>query len=418
MSGPVVVIGAGASGLIAAGFLAQRGARVHVLEKMPRTACKLRISGKGRCNLTNNMPLEDFIAQYPGNGRFLYSALHRFSNRDCMDFFAGLGVELKVERGQRVFPVSDNAHEVADALERFARSNGAQIYLGHKVVSIELLPSGGVGRVVAVHGGQERVFAASAVIVATGGLSYPGTGSTGDGLLFARSLGHTIEEPRPALVPIKVEEQWAPELAGLSLRNVEFQVENPQGGRARFFGELMFAHFGLTGPIVLTASEQIGLWLKASTGKLKSWIDLKPALSHEQLDQRLLRDFERFARKQFKNALKALLPKGLIPVMVELSGIDPEKPCHQITKEERARLRGLLKGLPLTITRTLPIAAGIVTAGGVDVREVDPRTMESKKVKGLSFCGEVLDVHGVTGGFNLQAAFSTGFCAAHGVNLT
>jgi predicted Rossmann fold flavoprotein len=418
MSGPVVVIGAGASGLFAAGFLARRGARVQVLEKMPRTASKMRISGKGRCNLTNNMPLEEFIAQYPGNGRFLYSALHRFSNRDCMDFFTSLGVELKVERGQRVFPVSDNAHEAADALERFARSQGAEICLGHKVVRIEASPSGGINSVVAVHNGEEKVFPTETVIVATGGLSYPGTGSTGDGLVFAADLGHVIVEPRPALVPIRVEEPWAAELAGLSLRNVELQVDNPQGGRARYFGELMFAHFGVTGPIVLTASEQIGLWLKESGRKLKAFIDLKPALDEAQLDQRLLRDFAEFSRKQFKNALDMLLPKRLIPVVVTLSGIDPQKQCHQLTRAERHRLRSLLKGLPLTITKTLPIAAAIVTAGGVDVREVDPRTMESKKVKGLFFCGEVLDVHGVTGGFNLQAAFSTGYCAAHGVRLS
>ena len=416
MNSSVVVIGAGASGLIAAGFLAQRGARVRVLEKMPRTASKIRISGKGRCNLTNNMPLEDFIANYPGNGRFLYSALHRFSNRDVMDFFADLGVELKVERGQRVFPVSDNAHEVAQALERFARGQGAEIYLAHKAVRIEA-PSGRVQSVVAEHKGRERVFPAEAVVVATGGLSYPGTGSTGDGLVFAQVLGHSIVRPRPALVPIRVEEQWALDLAGLSLRNVEFQVENPQGGRACYFGELMFAHFGLTGPIVLTASEQIGLWLEESGRSLRAFIDLKPALSDEQLDQRLLRDFERFSRKQFKNALDELLPKRLIPVVVSLSGIDPHKECHQITREERSALRFLLKQLPLTVTKTLPIAAAIVTAGGVDVREVDPRTMESRRVKGLFFCGEVLDVHGVTGGFNLQAAFSTGYCAAHGVPL-
>ncbi|HHW72242.1 MAG TPA: NAD(P)/FAD-dependent oxidoreductase [Firmicutes bacterium] len=417
MSKPVVVIGAGAAGLIAAGFLAQRGAQVKVLEKMARPGLKLRISGKGRCNLTSNLPVDELISHYPGNGRFLYGALHRFSNRACMEFFAKLGVELKVERGQRVFPVSDDAHEIADALERFARSQGAEIYLARKVVRIELAPSGQIAGVAAVHKGEERFFPAENVIVATGGLSYPGTGSTGDGLIWARDLGHTIVEPRPALVPVSVEEGWAAELAGLSLRNVEFQVESPEGGRTRYFGELMFAHFGLTGPVVLTASEQIGLWLKESGRGVKAFIDLKPALSEEQLDQRLLRDFTEFSRKQFKNALDALLPKRLIPVVVNLSGVDPRKPCHHITREERTQLRRLLKGLPLTINRTLPIAAAIVTAGGVDVREVDPRTMESKKVKGLFFCGEVLDVHGVTGGFNLQAAFSTGYCAAHGVRL-
>lgn len=269
----------------------------------------------------------------------------------------------------------------------------------------------------AVHNGEEKVFPTETVIVATGGLSYPGTGSTGDGLVFAADLGHVIVEPRPALVPIRVEEPWAAELAGLSLRNVELQVDNPQGGRARYFGELMFAHFGVTGPIVLTASEQIGLWLKESGRKLKAFIDLKPALDEAQLDQRLLRDFAEFSRKQFKNALDMLLPKRLIPVVVTLSGIDPQKQCHQLTRRE-AQVAQFTQGFTPDNHQDPAHCRGHCNGRGVDVREVDPRTMESKKVKGLFFCGEVLDVHGVTGGFNLQAAFSTGYCAAHGVRLS
>lgn len=413
----VVVIGGGASGLVAAGFLAQRGAEVHVLEKMHRSALKVRISGKGRCNITNAMPITDFIANYPGNGRFLYGALHRFSNLDSMQFFEDLGVKVKEERGQRVFPLSDDAHEVANALERFARTSGAQVHLGHRVLGIKQGLKKEILGVDSLFAGQEIFLEASYVVVATGGLSYPGTGSTGDGLVFARNLGHEIVTPRPALVPVRVEEKWVRDLAGLSLRNVQMTMLDPLGGQQSFFGELMFAHFGLTGPIVLTASEQIGLWVKQNRGPVSAHLDLKPALNDEQLDNRLLRDLKTHARKQFRNALDELLPKSLIPVIVDLSGIPPEKVCHQITREERMILRKLLKGLPLTISNTLPISTAIVTAGGVDVRGIDPRTMESKKAKGVFFCGEVLDVHGVTGGFNLQAAFSTGYCAAQGIEL-
>ena len=420
MKTKIVVIGAGASGLVAAGFLAQRGAEVHVLEKMQRTASKVRISGKGRCNITNAMPIADFIENYPGNGRFLHSALHRFSNADCIRFFESLGVKTKTERGHRVFPVSDDANEVANALERFATSQGARIHFGHKALSVRRSQDDGrVLGVVSLHDGRKEHIDANAVIVATGGLSYPGTGSTGDGLGIARELGHRIITPRPALVPVRVTEEWAKELSGLTLRNVGLTVLGPEGGQKDYFGELMFALFGLTGPIVLTASEQIGIWLTQSESgaHVQAYLDLKPALSDDQLDNRLLRDFETFSRKQFRNSLDDLLPKSLIPVIVRLSGIPPEKVCHQITREERQTLRKLLKGLPLTISSTLPIAAAIVTAGGVDVREIDPRKMESKKAPGVYFCGEVLDIHGVTGGFNLQAAFSTGYCASQGIEL-
>ena len=417
MTTRVVVVGAGAAGLMAAGFLAERGAAVHVLEKMQRSALKVRISGKGRCNITNAMPLGDFIENYPGNGSFLYGALHRFSNQDCVRFFESLGVKTKVERGQRVFPVTDDADQVANALESFARAKGAMIHYHHKVLGIERDPQGQLRGVTTLHQGKETFIPAGAVVVATGGLSYPGTGSTGDGLSFAKTLGHTIVAPRPALVPLRVEEKWVGGLSGLGLKNVRLTVHNPQGGKESYFGELLFAHFGLTGPIVLTASEQIGLWLARSGSPVRASIDLKPALSEEQLDHRLLRDFAAFSRKQFRNALDELLPKSLISVITEISGISPEKVCHQITKEERMRLRCVLKELPLVISKTLPISAAIVTAGGVHVREVNPRTMESKKCKGVFFCGEVLDVHGFTGGFNLQAAFSTGYCAAQGVEL-
>ncbi|NMA60599.1 MAG: NAD(P)/FAD-dependent oxidoreductase [Firmicutes bacterium] len=417
MSRKVIIVGAGASGLVAAGFLARRGAEVLVLEKTQRAASKVRISGKGRCNITNAMPIKDFPANYPGNGRFLYGALHRFSNQDCLDFFQHLGVEVKVERGQRVFPVSDDAHQVANALENFAINQGAEIRFGHKVTGVKLNTAREVAGVLSLVHDEERFFPAQAVIIATGGQSYPGTGSTGDGYALARSLGHEVIDPRPALVPVRVAEPWVKELSGLSLKNVELTVLNPQGGQKTYFGELMFAHFGLTGPIVLTASEEMGLWLKSSGTSLQGFIDLKPALSSEQLDLRLLRDLEKFANKQFANSLGELLPKSLIPVIIELSGIPPTKPSHQITKEERFTLGKLLKGLQLTITQTLPLSAAIVTAGGVNVKEIDPKTMESKLKKGVFFIGEVLDIHGVTGGFNLQAAFSTGYCAAQAVEL-
>lgn len=413
----VIVIGAGASGLVAAGFLAQRGADVLVLEKTRQTASKVRISGKGRCNITNAMPVKDFPANYPSNGRFLYGALHRFSNQDCLDLFADLGVEVKVERGQRVFPVSDDAHEVANALEGFARKHGADLRFEHKVVEIRTGSNDQVEGVLCQVQNAMQFIPAQAVIVATGGKSYPGTGSTGDGYALAQSLGHEVVEPRPALVPVRVRESWVKELSGLSLKNVQLTIVNPKGKHKTHFGELMFAHFGLTGPIVLTASEEIGQWLKDTGKPLGAFIDLKPALSEEQLDLRLLRDFEKFANKHFCNSLGDLLPKSLIPVMIELSGILPTKPNHQITKAERQTLGRLFKGLPLTITHTLPLSTAIVTAGGVHVKEVDPRTMESRLKKGVFFIGEVLDIHGVTGGFNLQAAFSTGYCAAQAVEL-
>lgn len=417
MNKNVIIIGAGAAGLIAAGFVAQRGANVSVLEKKGQAASKVRISGKGRCNITNAMPIKEFPQHYPGNGRFLYGALHRFSNEDCIQLFTDLDVKVKVERGQRVFPESDSAHEVADALEHFARKNGAKIFFNQDVLEIEQNDQGKITGVVSERGGKENFFPADAVIVATGGLSYPGTGSTGDGLKFARRLGHTVIPPRAALVPVKVLESWVRDVSGLSLKNIELVILNPTGGEERFFGELMFSHVGLTGPVVLTASERMGTWLKQSRKPLQVLIDLKPALSAEQLDRRLLRDLETFSRKQFGNYLSELLPKSLIPVIIDLVGIPAEKLNHQVTREERLALRSLLKNLPLTVSQTFPLSTAIVTAGGVDVKEIEPKTMESKIVPGLFFAGEVLDIHGVTGGFNLQAAFSTGFCAAQGVSL-
>lgn len=410
MAAQVIIVGAGAAGLFAAGFAAERGLDVTILEKTEQTAKKVRISGKGRCNVTNAAPIREFPQYYPGNGRFLYSALHRFSNDDLMAFFQEQGVELKIERGQRVFPVSDDADQVANALEQFARANGARFHFGTRVQDLIVREGAVVGVVASGHGGVKEYYA-DAVLLATGGMSYPGTGSSGDGYRLAQAVGHTINTPRASLVPLRVREEWVKGLAGLTLRNVELTFHN---GKSSFseFGEMMFTHFGITGPIVLTASDTVGEWLRQGASEVQAFLDLKPALSPEQLDRRLVRDFEKFSRKQFKNALDELLPKSLIPVMIELSGISPDKPVNQLTKEERLMFRDLLKRVPITINETLPIATAIVTAGGVAVDEVSPRTMESRVVKGLFFAGEVLDVHGVTGGFNLQAAFSTAYVAA------
>lgn len=411
MAAEVIVVGAGAAGLLAAGFASRRGLQVKVLEKTERTGLKVRISGKGRCNLTNARPLEELPAFYGANGRFLYSSLHRFSNYDVMDFFRSLGVGLKVEEGQRVFPRSDRADDVADALEAFARSGGARFLFGRRVT--ELVVEDGAVRGVACMGpsGREK-YHGEAVLIATGGMSYPGTGSTGDGYALAQQAGHRIVPPRPALVPLRVVEEWPRRLAGLALQDVELRFwHRAQSVSQR--GEMMFAHFGLTGPAVLTASDRVSQWFQAGAVAVQGALDLAPALTENQLEGVLVAEFTQLSRRQLKNSLDKLLPKRLIPVIIELSGISPEKPVNQLSREERLRLRCLLKRVPLTVSGTLPISAAIVTAGGVDVREVNPRTMESRLVKGLYFAGEVLDVHGLTGGFNLQAAFSTAYTAAN-----
>lgn len=402
------IIGGGPAGMMAAITAARKGARVVLWEKKSRVGLKLRITGKGRCNITSaEEDRERFISSYPGNGKFLYSALNEFSNKDLISFLEGLGVKTKVERGKRVFPVSDDADQVAEALQREMKRLGVKINLGIKVEDIEI-EEGGVRGIIA----EGRAYPFSAVIIATGGLSYPGTGSTGDGYLFARKAGHTIIEPRPGLVPLVVEEEWVQDLQGLSLKNVKAVSYTEEGKKINEeFGEMLFTHFGLSGPIILSMSRDIGDYIWKTGKKAKLFIDLKPALDEEKLDLRLQRDFTKYIRKQFKNALDDLLPKKLIPVVVVLSGIEETKPCHQITREERKNLVRLLKNLPFTVTATRPVAEAIVTAGGVNVKEINPRTMESKLVKGLYLAGEVIDVDGYTGGFNLQAAFSTGYVA-------
>ncbi len=401
----VIVVGGGAAGMMAAGQAALGGAEVTLFEKKERVGRKIAISGKGRCNLTNVEDVSGFIKHYPGNGRFLQGALHDFDNGRLREFFAQFGVKTKVERGGRVFPVADDAEAVVKALSKFIGEAGVRVVPAKPVDKI--LVSGGTVEGVRAGG---AAWEAQAVIVCTGGASYPGTGSTGDGYRFARDLGHRVIDPRPALVPLRTAEEWVHEVQGLALRNVEATLWAGDKQQAQEFGEMLFTHFGVSGPVILTLSRMAGD-LRRQGQNVVLAINLKPALTPEQLDQRLQRDFQQFSNKQFRNALGELLPKSLIPVIIALSGIDPERVVHQITREERQKLRGLLQGLKLTVTETLPIAAAIVTAGGVDVKEIDPKTMASKKASGLYWAGEVIDVDGVTGGYNLQAAFATGYRA-------
>jgi predicted Rossmann fold flavoprotein len=401
----IIVVGGGASGMMAAGRAAECGAQVLLLERTKRLGNKLRITGKGRCNLTNVAAPSDFITHFGPNGVFLRNAFARFFNQDLIDFFAAHGVPTVVERGQRVFPASNDAHQVADALADYLRRNGARVRFKARVEELEAED----GRIAGVRTEEGEFLAAQAVIVATGGASYPGTGSTGDGYRLAKALGHTIVPIRPALVPLVVKEGHAEALQGLSLKNVEVTLLLEGQPVTRHFGEMLFTHFGVSGPIILTLSAQAVDRL--GQGELELSIDLKPALSDEQLDRRLQRDFDRFGKRAFRNILKELLPRKMIALFVRLTGIPPGKPGHQITAAERKRLFDLLRDFRLTIVGHRPIAEAIVTAGGVSTREIDPRTMESRLVQGLYFCGEVLDINADTGGYNLQAAFSTGYVA-------
>lgn len=409
MKGPrVVVIGGGAAGIIAAGRAAERGADVVVLEKGPKLGRKLRISGKGRGNITNTAELPEFIEAFAPNGKFLYGAFSRFFRDDLLDLLHGMGVETKEERGGRVFPTSDKAGDVADALEKWMDSRGARVKLNARAKSLDIAD----GRIVGINLYGGRVDA-NAVIIATGGASYPKTGSTGDGYALAREVGHTIVAPRPALSALNTRESWVKELQGLSPRNVEASLlfEEPGAQKPRSvaseFGEMLFTDRGVSGPIILTLSRDAGLLL--GKGRVSVSIDLKPALSREQLHERLIRDFRQ--TKHFKNYLHDLLPRLLIDTFVILSGIEGDKSVNSITAVERTRAVELLKDLRLTVVQMGSLDEAIVTAGGVSIKEIDPRTMMSKLVEGLFFAGEVIDIDARTGGFNLQAAFSTGYVA-------
>ncbi len=388
---------------------AENGAAVTLLEKMDRVGRKMAITGKGRCNMTNAASVPEIIKNIPGNGAFLNSAIRFFDNEDVIAFFEGEGVPTVTERGGRVFPASSRAADAVEALLHRLHELGVSLRLRASVRDI--LSEGGHATGVRLASGEE--IPADAVIVATGGASYPRTGSTGDGFRMAEALGHSVEPPTPALVPLETEEDWPRELTGLSLKNVRFRMfseAEPPEKLGEAFGEMMFTHFGVTGPIILTLSRAAAIYLRDHEF-LAAEIDLKPALDEDTLEKRVQRDFEKYKNKQVKNAAVDLLPARLIVPVLDLAYIDEEKPVHQVTRAERLRIVETLKHLPLTITRTRPIDEAIVTAGGVSVKELNPKTMESKLVKDLYFVGEVADVDGFTGGYNLQAAFSMGAAA-------
>ena len=404
----VVVIGGGAAGLMAAVIAGREGAKVTLLEKMNYVGKKMGITGKGRCNITNACDMSEFIKNTPGNGKFLYGAYERFTNEDLLQLLHDAGLETKVERGGRVFPASDSALDVRNTFMKLMKHYGVDVHLEEPVKKI-LVDDGTVIGVVT----DKETYHADAVVIATGGKSYPATGSTGDGYVLASQVGHTITDIRPSLVPIVTEESWVKDLMGLSLRNVELSVIAKNKVQATMFGEMMFTHFGITGPIVLSLSHTVGkLMRKKNIGTIGLDINLKPALSPETLDKRLQKDFDLYSKKQLINGMKDLLPSRLIPLIIELSGIDPQKPINQISKEERQQIGYILQHMPLTVKGLRPVEEAIVTAGGISLKEFNPKTMESKLVKGLYGAGEVLDIDAFTGGYNLQAAFSTGYVAA------
>jgi len=407
LSKHVLIIGGGAAGLFAALTAAEAGARVTVVEKNKVAGRKLLITGKGRCNLTNAGTLDEIMANLPVNGAFLHSALRACSNADVVDTFNRLGLATKVERGDRVFPQSDRAADVVDALMQRLATLGVK-FIYQTTVDALLIENNQVRGVMA---GKEKILA-DAVIIATGGASYPGTGSTGDGYRLARQAGHLLVPLKPSLVPLVTKESWVPELQGLSLKNVRVTAWAGEKKIGEEFGEMLFTHFGVSGPLILSLSRVVVQALdSAGVQGVTLRINLKPALSPEQVDLRLQRDLEKFSRKQLANAFNELLPKSLIPVFVRLTGINPEKPAHQISREERLTICRLLQALTVTVLKPRPLAEAIITSGGVSTREVDPKTMASKRLTGLYFAGEILDVEGYTGGFNLQIAFSTGASA-------
>ena len=404
----VVVIGGGAAGLMAAVIAGREGAKVTLLEKMNYVGKKMGITGKGRCNITNACDMSDFIKNTPGNGKFLYGAYERFTNEDLLQLLHDAGLETKVERGGRVFPASDSALDVRNIFMKLMKHYGVDVHLEEPVKKL-LIDDGVVTGVVT----DKETYRADAVVIATGGKSYPATGSTGDGYILAAQVGHKITDIRPSLVPIVTEESWVKDLMGLSLRNVELSVVAKNKVQAKMFGEMMFTHFGITGPIVLSLSHTVGkLMRKKNIGTIGLDINLKPALSPETLDKRLQKDFDLYSKKQLINGMKDLLPSRLIPLIIELAGIDPQKPINQISKEERQQIGYMLQHMPLTVKGLRPVEEAIVTAGGISLKEFNPKTMESKLVKGLYGAGEVLDIDAFTGGYNLQAAFSTGYVAA------
>lgn len=405
-----VIIGGGASGLTAAAVCASRGLNTVLIEKMPVCAKKVRITGKGRCNVTNAcFDLQELIANVPRNGRFLYSAFSRFMPYDTIRLFEDeLGVPLKTERGGRVFPVSDKASDIAQALIGFARGNGVKI-IHSRAVSFEFSN----GRISAVRLENGESIACSSAAICTGGVSYPATGSSGDGYILAKSCGHTVVPPVPALVSLKSSSSFVPALQGLSLKNAGVTLLKYGGAVYCEQGEMLFTHYGVSGPVILSASCHMD---KPENGGYSVLIDLKPALDEQTLDKRLLRDFDEFKNRDVSNSLSKLLPKKLIPVIIELWGVDARKKVNEITKAERRSLVLLLKNLRIDISGFYTIDSAIITRGGVSVKEIDPKTMRSLLIPNLYFAGEVMDVDAYTGGFNLQIAFSTGFLCANNMN--
>lgn len=399
----VIIVGAGAAGLIAAGHAAETADKVILIDKNEYPGRKLLITGKGRCNLTNSAPIAEMFDMYPTNPKFLYSALYTFTNDDLVALVESMGTKTKVERGGRIFPVSDKAADILRALKKYARKENVT-YINAAVT--KLITEGKTIKGV-IAGGKK--INGDKVIICTGGKSYPNTGSAGEGYILAKSVGHTVIPPKPSLVPIVTRERWVSDCMGLSLKNINITAYYKNEKVFAEFGEMLFTHFGISGPVVLSMSAHLRD-IEKHPYDIK--IDLKPALDEQTLDRRIVRDFEKYSHKDYLNALGDLLPKKLIPVIVSLSGVTPHTKVCEIRKDERSEIVKIIKDLPLTAVAFRPVEEAIVTSGGVAVNEINPSTMESKIIKGLYFAGEVIDVDGYTGGFNLQAAFSTGYLAA------
>lgn len=404
----VLIVGGGPSGMMSAIIAARNGCNVHLFEKNEKLGKKLYITGKGRCNITNASDVETLLNNVPTNPKFLYSAFYSFDSDAVINFFNELGLQTKIERGNRVFPRSDKSSDVISVLHSEMNRLGVNIHPNSEVTSIDVRDNQFVSIKVNNH-----TIEGDALIIATGGLSYASTGSTGDGYKFAKKLGHKIKDTYPSLVPLEIKEGWVKELQGLSLKNVEIKVKANDKEVYNAFGEMLFTHFGVSGPLILSCSRYIIPYLNK---KLSLVIDLKPSLDESKLDARILKDFNEFSRKDFKNALDNLLPKKLIPIIIKLSSINPDKKVDQITKKEREQLVYILKNLTCTITGTRKYNEAIITYGGINVKEIDPVTMASKKVENVYFVGEILDLDALTGGFNLQIAFSTGYLAGLGVS--
>ena len=413
----VVVIGGGPAGMMAAITASQKGDKVILIEKMKSLGRKLLITGKGRCNITSSLPIEDFIKNTPGNGKFLYSCYQSFTNKDIIKFLKEEGLEVKEERGNRLFPVTDHSQDVLNCFIKRLKKNNVEIHYNEKVEEI-LYEESEEGKVVKGVKTEKQNILADKVILAAGGKSYPLTGSTGDGYKLAEKLGHTIKEVKPSLVPLEIyEKEVCKELQGLSLRNVSIKIIDIEKNKTIYedFGEMLFTHFGVSGPIILSSSAHLvrykNIEEKYKNKTIKLEIDFKPALSEQKLEARILRDFDEFKNKEYKNSLDKLLPQKLIPVIININKIEPTKKVNEITKEERRNLIHLLKNFTLEIKGLRPIEEAIITSGGISVKEINPKTMESKIVKNLYFAGEIIDVDSYTGGFNLQIAYSTGYVA-------